>query len=144
VQSFSSPQTPQKASANSSLRGALGKGRSGSAARFWIRHRLSFFLLFPLTLWGCCYALPSLALLCMQTSSFKNDLYLWIYQGWNGFWIFLWAISLIYHGKLSVDVMIEDYIHGLKTKMMCLGLLNLFSILMMGLCLFFLIKLWIV
>jgi len=48
---------------------------------------------------------------------------IWIASGWNPLWLALLLLSLVWHSRAGVQVVIEDYVHAPAAKFVAL-LLN--------------------
>lgn len=84
-------------------------GAAGSGVEHWWSQRFSAILLIPLVIWlvwafsvlvGADYAEASA----------------WLARPWNAGMAILFVASAFYHGRLGVQVVIEDYIHHRLTE----------------------------
>ncbi len=96
-------------SLRSPLGRVLGRGSAGEGVSHWWVQRVTAIALAPLALWFVFAVLgrPSLA---------YEDVALWLARPWNAVLMLLFVSVLIWHSKLGVQVVIEDYVHakGLK------------------------------
>jgi succinate dehydrogenase / fumarate reductase, membrane anchor subunit len=81
----------------------LGLGVSGEGVRHWWSQRLSALMLVPLSLWFV-ISLVGLPLYDYAAVS------IWMGNGWNPVWLTLLLLSLCWHSRLGVQVVIEDYV----------------------------------
>ena len=94
----------------------LGRGAAGEGVGHWWAQRVSALCLVPLTLW-LLVALVRLPLADYAAVS------IWIASGWNPLWLALLLLSLVWHSRAGVQVVIEDYVHAPAAKFVAL-LLN--------------------
>ena len=94
----------------------LGRGAAGKGVGHWWAQRVSALMLVPLTLWFV-VAMVGLSLNDYAAVS------IWIASGWNPVWLALLLLSLCWHSRLGVQVVIEDYLHTPSLKLSAL-LLN--------------------
>jgi succinate dehydrogenase / fumarate reductase, membrane anchor subunit len=87
----------------------LGRGASGEGVGPWWSQRLSALMLVPLTVWFV------ISLVGLPLNDYAA-VSIWIAGGWNPVWLTLLLLSLCWHSRLGVQVVIEDYVHapGLK------------------------------
>jgi succinate dehydrogenase / fumarate reductase membrane anchor subunit len=95
----------------------LGRGAAGEGVSHWWSQRVSAVALIPLTLWF------AVALLGQPLQSFESV------RGWLGqpsvaVPTSLLVLTLAWHSRLGIQVVIEDYVHarGLKTALLLLSL----------------------
>ncbi len=109
-------------SLKSPLGRVLGKGSAKEGTDHWWSQRVSAMALVPLGIW----LLISLA----SAESLDFDaVSLWLSQPLNAVLMILTVLAACYHGKLGVQVVIEDYVHG-ATKVVSLLLVNFAFIVM--------------
>ena len=87
----------------------LGRGAAGEGVGHWWAQRISALCLVPLTLWFL-VALVRLPLADYAAVS------IWIASGWNPLWLALLLLSLVWHSRAGVQVVIEDYVHAPALK----------------------------
>ena len=97
---------------------ARGLGSAHDGAHHWWMQRVSAVLLVPLTLW-----------FAVSIASLAGADYLtvaaWVHQPWVAVALIIYFSALFYHSQLGVQVVIEDYIHGPKTKLISMLLMKL-------------------
>jgi succinate dehydrogenase / fumarate reductase membrane anchor subunit len=96
-----------------SLRSPLGKvlghGSAGEGVGHWWAQRVTAVALVPLTLWF------AWSLLGLQLQSY-DQVRGWLGQPWVAVPTLLLVITLAWHSKLGVQVVVEDYVHGKGAK----------------------------
>ena len=111
------------------LRSDLGRVRGLGSAKegtsHWWMQRVTAVALLPLTLWSA-WSLASLA------GADQADFADWLRKTHNLTLFILFLGALFYHMQLGLQVVIEDYVHDEKMKVMGL-LLNLFVAVLFGL-----------
>jgi succinate dehydrogenase / fumarate reductase membrane anchor subunit len=83
----------------------LGHGSAGEGVGHWWVQRVTALALLPLTLWFVW------SLLGLQLQSY-DQVRGWLGQPWVAVLTILLVITLAWHSKLGVQVVIEDYVHG--------------------------------
>lgn len=96
-------------SLRSPLRVVLGLGAAGEGTGHWWAQRVSAMCLIPLTLWFMA-ALVRLPLADYAAVS------IWAASGLNPLWLALLLLSLCWHSRAGVQVVIEDYVHAPGAK----------------------------
>jgi succinate dehydrogenase / fumarate reductase membrane anchor subunit len=96
----------------------LGRGAAGEGVGHWWVQRVTAVALVPLSLWLVW------SLLGLNLQSY-DEVRGWLGQPWAAVPATLLVLTLAWHSKLGVQVVIEDYIHGKGTKTLLL-LLSLF------------------
>ncbi|HUQ09540.1 MAG TPA: succinate dehydrogenase, hydrophobic membrane anchor protein [Steroidobacteraceae bacterium] len=103
-------------SLRSPLGKVLGRGAAGDGVGHWWVQRVTAVALLPLTLWFAC------SLLGLQLQSY-DAVRGWLGQPWVAVLAILLVLTLAWHSKLGVQVVIEDYVHAkvAKTTMLLLS-----------------------
>lgn len=103
-------------SLRSPLGRVLGKGAAGHAVGHWWTQRVTAVALVPLTAWF------AISLLGKQLQSYEA-MRGWLAQPWVSVFAALLVITIAWHSRLGVQVIIEDYIHakGGKTALLLLS-----------------------
>ena len=83
----------------------LGKGSAGDGVGHWWMQRVTAVALLPLTAWF------AISLLGKQLQSYEV-MRGWLGQPWVAVFAALLVITIAWHSKLGVQVVIEDYVHG--------------------------------
>jgi succinate dehydrogenase / fumarate reductase membrane anchor subunit len=96
---------------------ALGKGSAGGGTGHWWQQRVTAIALIPLSLWFVC------GLLTRHAASY-TEIVDWLSRPWPALLAMLLVMSLAWHSKLGVDVVIEDYVHakGVKTAWLLISI----------------------
>ena len=110
-------------SLRSPLGRVLGLGSAKEGTEHWWSQRLSAVALVPLGLWFA-------ASLAFADSLAHEVITHWLQQPLNAVLMILLVSALLYHSKLGVQVVIEDYVHG-GTKVISL-LLSRFAHIAVG------------
>ena len=96
-------------SLRSPLSKVIGRGSAGEGAGHWWMQRVTAVALVPLTLW---FVISLLG----QTLQSYDAMRGWLGQPWVAVLTILLIITLAWHSKLGMQVIIEDYVHGKATK----------------------------
>jgi succinate dehydrogenase / fumarate reductase, membrane anchor subunit len=99
----------------------LGLGSARGGAEHWWLQRVTAVALVPLGIWFV------LALLTLPDYSY-GTLRTWVSQPVTAVLLILTAISVIYHSKLGVQVVVEDYMRAKALKVASLMLSTLLHI----------------
>ena len=94
----------------------LGRGSAGEGVGHWWMQRVTAIALIPLTLWFVISLLGS----SLQSYEAMRG---WFGQPWVAVLSLLLVLTLAWHSKLGVQVVIEDYVHskGAKTTALLLS-----------------------
>jgi succinate dehydrogenase / fumarate reductase membrane anchor subunit len=94
----------------------LGRGSAGDGVGHWWIQRVTAVALLPLTSW---FAISLLGSSLQSYEAMRG----WLGQPWVAVLSTLLVITLAWHSKLGVQVVIEDYVHakGRKTAMLLLS-----------------------
>jgi succinate dehydrogenase / fumarate reductase, membrane anchor subunit len=93
----------------------LGRGAAGEGVGHWWIQRVTAVALVPLTLW---FAWSLLGLQLQSYDAVRG----WLGQPWVAVLTILLVITLAWHSKLGMQVVIEDYVHGAsKTPLLLLS-----------------------
>jgi succinate dehydrogenase / fumarate reductase, membrane anchor subunit len=103
------------------LANAHNHGAAGDGVSHWWAQRFSAILLVLLTVW-LVYALTSLVGVDHATAS------AWMASPFNAAMAILFIVTSIYHAKLGLQVIIEDYIHHRVSEVALLVLIKILSI----------------
>ena len=87
----------------------LGRGSAGEGVGHWWVQRVTAVALMPLTLWFV------VSLLGQQLQSYDGHARV-VGQPWVAVLTILLVLTLAWHSKLGVQVVIEDYVHGKGAK----------------------------
>ena len=96
----------------------LGSGSAGEGVGHWWVQRVTAVALIPLSAW---FAISLLRLPLLSYEAVRG----WIGQPWVSVLTILLVLTLAWHSKLGVQVVIEDYVHA-KVAKTTLLLLSLF------------------
>ena len=96
-------------SLRSPLGKVLGRGSAGEGVGHWWIQRVTAVALLPLTAW---FGI-SLLTRSLQSYDAMGD---WIGQPWVAVLSLVLVITLAWHSKLGVEVVVEDYVHGKGAK----------------------------
>jgi len=96
-------------SLRSPLGRVLGFGPAREGVGHWWVQRVTAVALIPLTLWF------AVSLLTRQLQSY-DAMRGWLGQPWVAVLTILLVLTLAWHSKLGVEVVVEDYVHGKAAK----------------------------
>ena len=83
----------------------LGPGSAEKGVGHWWSQRLSAVLLIPLVTWFL------LSLLSLGSLS-HGVVTAWMTRPFNALLLSIFVITVVYHSKLGIQVVVEDYVHG--------------------------------
>jgi succinate dehydrogenase / fumarate reductase, membrane anchor subunit len=87
----------------------LGRGSAGEGVGHWWVQRVTAVALLPLTAWF------GISLLSHPLQSY-DAMRGWIAQPWVAVLTLVLVLTLAWHSKLGVEVVVEDYVHGKVAK----------------------------
>ncbi len=105
---------------------ARGLGSAHSGVHHWMHQKITALANIPLSLW----AVWSVTKLAVAGMTYEN-VFGFLVQPFNAVMMLLFLLSVFYHASLGLQVVIEDYVHCEKTKMLSLIFLKL-GFLVMG------------
>ena len=99
------------------LRSPLGRvlyhGSAHGGVSHWIVERVTGLALAPLSIW--------LLVTLLSLPQFDHaTVSAWVASGWNPVWLALLALLASWHSWLGVQVVVEDYVHGVTVKTLTL------------------------
>jgi succinate dehydrogenase / fumarate reductase, membrane anchor subunit len=100
---------------------AHNHGSAGDGVSHWWAQRFSAILLALLTIWLMCA-------LAAVVGADHAEAAAWLASPFNTSMAILFVVTSIYHGKLGLEVIIEDYIHHRVTEVTLLVLVKILSI----------------
>lgn len=103
-------------SLRSPLGRVLGRGAAGEGVHHWWMQRVTAVALMPLTIWF------AWSLLSLPLQSY-DEVRAWLSQPWAAVLSILLVLTLAWHSRLGVQVVIEDYVsgRGAKTSLLLLS-----------------------
>jgi succinate dehydrogenase / fumarate reductase, membrane anchor subunit len=101
-----------------------GLGSAKEGVHHWWMQRLSAVALVPLGIW---FVVSAIKLAGVPLAGFRA----WLNTGANVFLMVLLVATLFYHLKLGLQVVLEDYIHNERVKIVSLAL-NTFGCILVG------------
>jgi succinate dehydrogenase / fumarate reductase membrane anchor subunit len=87
----------------------LGRGSAGEGVGHWWMQRVTAVALLPLTAWF------GISLLSQSLQSY-DGMRGWISQPWVAVLSLVLVLTLAWHSKLGMQVIVEDYVHGKLAK----------------------------
>jgi succinate dehydrogenase / fumarate reductase membrane anchor subunit len=97
----------------------LNHGSAHGGVSHWIVERVTALALAPLSIWLV------VALLGLPGTDYAS-VSSWAAAGWNPVWLALMVLLTAWHSWLGVQMVVEDYVHGVLTKTLTL-LLSTFA-----------------
>lgn len=111
-----------------------GLGTAKHGFNHWWIQRLSAVLMVPLGIWF-------MVSLTTLESLHPDVLIQWLQNPIPAILMSLWALTVVYHGALGLQVIIEDYVHGKKMALSLLVLTKFAMLAMLVVIIFSLFKL---
>ena len=111
----------------------LGKGSAGEGTGHWWQQRVTAIALIPLSLWF-------LAGLLQRHAGMYIEMQEWLSRPWSAVLGVLLVVTLAWHSKLGVQVVVEDYVHHHGAKLVTLILSAFLHILAAGVGVFAVLK----
>ncbi|MCF6288443.1 MAG: succinate dehydrogenase, hydrophobic membrane anchor protein [Proteobacteria bacterium] len=111
-----------------------GLGTAKHGFSHWWMQRLSAVLMLPLGLWFI------ISLMTMEHIS-ADTVIVWLHNPVQALLMAIWAMTVVYHATLGLQVIIEDYIHGHSMALTLLTLIKFSMFVMIVAILFSLTKL---
>lgn len=99
----------------------------------WTAERLSALILVPLTVWGLWGASE------IAGGGYEGAV-AWLAQPWNAAILGLAWIATLWHMNMGLKVVVDDYIHRQGSRLLLLGLNNLFCLLLAAAGVFFIVR----
>ena len=87
----------------------LGRGSAGEGVGHWWMQRVTAVALLPLTVW---FVISILGQSLQSYDAMRG----WLGQPWVAVLTTLLVVTLAWHSKLGVQVVVEDYVHGKGAK----------------------------
>lgn len=100
---------------------ATGLGSAGRGTEHFWRQRMTAVALIPLSIW---FVVSALTLVGANLA----EALVFLAEPMNAILMFLFLFAALYHMTLGVQVVIEDYIHGERMKLLFLMLNRFFAI----------------
>jgi succinate dehydrogenase / fumarate reductase membrane anchor subunit len=91
------------------MKKVLGRGSAGEGVGHWWVQRVTAVALIPLTAWF------GVSLLSQSLQSFESTR-AWLAQPWVAILGIVLVLTLAWHSKLGIEVIVEDYVHGKVAK----------------------------
>ncbi|HZT03548.1 MAG TPA: succinate dehydrogenase, hydrophobic membrane anchor protein [Steroidobacteraceae bacterium] len=105
----------------SPLAKVLGHGSAKEGVHHWWVQRLTSVALVPLAVW---FVVSVLSLPSLDHATVSA----WVGQLWTAVFLILFVLTAAWHSQLGVQVVVEDYVHGSGMKMLVLGLVTFFHV----------------
>lgn len=99
---------------------ARGVGAAHSGVHHWLHQKVTALANIPLVLWGI-WSVTTLA----ATGATRDVVWAFFREPMHAVLMVLFLISTMYHMALGLQVVIEDYVHCEKAKMMSLIMMRL-------------------
>ncbi len=104
-------------SAGSWLARLLGLGSAQKGVGHWWSQRLTAVMLIPLVAW---FLLSLLSLGSIDHATVA----VWLSRPLNTILLSLFVVALVYHSKLGIQVVVEDYVHAPRLQHITLALMT--------------------
>ena len=104
-------------SLNTPLRQVLGMGSARSGVQHWWLQRLTSVALVPLTIWFV------VSLLCLPSLDHATVV-AWMSHALTSLLLVLLVLTVAWHSRLGLQVIIEDYVHGSGARTLALVLVG--------------------
>ena len=101
---------------------AKGLGASGEGSHHWWLQRTSALMLIPLSIWFVFSILE-------RITHGQDAVVQWMSQPMVAVALVTYLVFMFFHGQLGLQVVIEDYVHGERLKMLCLLLVKAVAVL---------------
>jgi succinate dehydrogenase / fumarate reductase, membrane anchor subunit len=104
----------------SSLRSAIALGSAKDGVHHWWMERISAIALIPLTLW---FVIGVIGVAGADYATFSA----WLAKPWNAGLLICFIGAAFLHGKMGMEVIIEDYVEPRSVQMMVKVFVNLMA-----------------
>lgn len=113
---------------------ARGLGASNDGVHHWWAQRLTGLALVPLALW---FVFSVIGMIGADHATFTA----WVGRHGNPVLLILLTISMFHHAQLGLQVVIEDYVHCEKIKVISVVLIKFAAVLLGACCIFAVLRL---
>lgn len=114
---------------------AEGLGSAHHGVKHWIHQRMTAVANLFLVAWFV-YGLTGL----IRDSAEYGTVTLWLQSGINPVLMILFCLSVFYHAKLGLQIVIEDYVHGEGAKVALLAAMKFAIVGACAICVFSVLK----
>lgn len=104
----------------SSLRSAIALGSAKDGVHHWWMERISAIALIPLTLW---FVVGVIGVVGADYATFSA----WLAKPWNAGLLICFIAAAFLHGKMGMEVIIEDYVEPRSVQMAVKVFVNLMA-----------------